>query len=172
MPECVSPLSLKSDGSCLVLDVRTAPEHAQAALDMPHCHVPLDQLDVAAFVKERGIAPDQTVYLLCRAGGRAARAADAFVAAGYPNVRVIDGGIIGCAQMGMPVISGCPRVMSLERQVRILAGALVVVGVLLGALVHPGFYGLSAFIGAGLVFAGVTDTCGMGLLLARMPWNK
>jgi hypothetical protein len=61
--------------------------------------------------------------------------------------------------------------MSLERQVRITAGSLVLVGVVLGWLVHPYFIGLSAFIGAGLVFAGVTDTCGMGMLLARMPWN-
>ena len=60
----------------------------------------------------------------------------------------------------------------LERQVRIAAGSLVVLGALLGWLVHPAFVGLSAFVGAGLVFAGVTDTCGMGMVLARMPWNR
>ena len=63
-------------------------------------------------------------------------------------------------------------VISLERQVRITAGALEVAGVALGWLVHPGFYGLSAFIGAGLVFAGVTDICGLCVLLAKLPWNK
>jgi hypothetical protein len=62
--------------------------------------------------------------------------------------------------------------ISLERQLPITAGSLVLLGIALGALVHPVFYGLSAFVGAGLVFAGVTDTCGMGLLLARMPWNR
>ena len=62
--------------------------------------------------------------------------------------------------------------MSIERQVRVAAGMLVVLGVLLGWLIHPAFYILSAFVGAGLVFAGVTDTCGMGMLLARMPWNQ
>ena len=62
--------------------------------------------------------------------------------------------------------------MSLERQVRIAAGSLVLVGVLGGTLMHPYFYGLSGFVGAGLVFAGVTDTCAMGMMLARMPWNK
>jgi hypothetical protein len=62
--------------------------------------------------------------------------------------------------------------MSLERQVRIAAGALVLAGCGLGLTVHPAFYGLSAFVGGGLVFAGVTDFCGMGLLLARMPWNQ
>ncbi len=62
--------------------------------------------------------------------------------------------------------------MSLERQVRIAAGSLVLSGVLLGWLVHAAFLGLAGFVGAGLVFAGITDTCGMGLLLARMPWNQ
>jgi hypothetical protein len=63
-------------------------------------------------------------------------------------------------------------VISLERQVRIAAGLLVLAGVVLGTWVHPAFYGLSAFVGAGLTFAGITDWCGMGLLLARMPWNQ
>ena len=63
-------------------------------------------------------------------------------------------------------------VVSLERQVRIVAGFLTLGGVVLGALVHPGFYGLSAFVGAGLMFAGITDWCGMAMVLARMPWNR
>ena len=62
--------------------------------------------------------------------------------------------------------------ISLERQVRISAGALVVAGVGLGWFVLPVFYGLSAFVGAGLIFAGITDICGMCLLLAKLPWNK
>ena len=69
-------------------------------------------------------------------------------------------------------MTGGSRVISLERQVRIAAGSLVLLGVALGLLVHPAFIGLAAFVGAGLVFAGVTDWCGMGLLLARMPWNQ
>ena len=70
-----------------------------------------------------------------------------------------------------PAAHSCP-VISLERQVRITAGALVVAGVALGWWVHPGFYGLPAFIGAGLVFAGITDFCGLCVLLAQLPWNK
>lgn len=62
--------------------------------------------------------------------------------------------------------------MSLERQVRIAAGLLVVLGTALGYFVHPYLLGLPAFVGAGLVFAGITDTCGMGMLLAKMPWNQ
>jgi hypothetical protein len=64
------------------------------------------------------------------------------------------------------------KAMSLERQVRIAAGALVLLGVILGTWVHPGFYGLSAFVGAGLIFAGFTDWCGMAMVLAKMPWNQ
>jgi len=63
-------------------------------------------------------------------------------------------------------------VISVERQVRIAAGTLVFFGVVLGVYVHPALYGVSGFIGLGLVFAGVTDWCGMGLLLARAPWNR
>ena len=74
-------------------------------------------------------------------------------------------------ECGLPVVRG-KKMVSLERQVRIAAGFLVVLGALLGWFVDPAFVFLSAFIGAGLVFAGVTDTCGMGLMLAKMPWNR
>ena len=62
--------------------------------------------------------------------------------------------------------------MSLERQVRIAAGFLALLGALLGFFVHPNYFGLYAFVGAGLMFAGITDTCGMAMLIARMPWNQ
>ena len=78
---------------------------------------------------------------------------------------------MACIAAGLPVVRG-KKAISLERQVRIAAGSLVVVGALLGWSVHPAFVGLSAFVGAGLVFAGITDTCGMGMILARMPWNR
>ena len=76
------------------------------------------------------------------------------------------------SDLQQPSAADSGPVISLERQVRITAGALVVTGVVLGWFVHPGFYGLSAFIGAGLVFAGITDICGLCLLLAKLPWNK
>jgi rhodanese-related sulfurtransferase len=115
---------------------------------------------------------DQPAYLLCRTGRRAAKAAEKFAAAGQDRGVVIDGGMQAWIAAGLPVDRGTAKVISLERQVRITAGALVLLGVLLGWLVHPGFFGLSGFVGAGLIFAGITDFCGMGLLLARMPWNN
>ena len=72
---------------------------------------------------------------------------------------------------GLPVVRG-KKVMSLERQVRIAAGFIVLVGALLGFFVHPYFTGISAFVGAGLMFAGITDSCAMGMLIAKMPWNQ
>ena len=75
-------------------------------------------------------------------------------------------------RLGMKIIEEEHPVMSIERQVRITAGSLVLIGLILGFLVHPGYFAISAFIGTGLVFAGITNTCGLGLLLARMPWNK
>ena len=78
---------------------------------------------------------------------------------------------MACIAAGLPIVRG-KAAMSLERQVRIAAGSLVLIGILLSLFVHPYLLGLSAFVGAGLVFAGITDTCGMGMLLARMPWNR
>ena len=109
--------------------------------------------------------------MICRSGSRGRQACEKILAAGFTNVVNVEGGTLAWEQAGLPVVRG-KRAMSLERQVRIAAGSLVVIGTSLGAFVHPAFLGLSAFVGAGLVFAGVTDTCGMGMMLARMPWNR
>ena len=95
---------------------------------------------------------------------------------GEPNVDYDSSGAalkwLAWVDAGLPVNRGQVKVISLERQVRIVAGSLVFIGVLLGWFVHPAFVWLSGFVGAGLVFAGVTDFCGMGLLLAKAPWNQ
>jgi rhodanese-related sulfurtransferase len=155
-----------------IIDVRTPAEfaelHAQGAK-----LVPLDRLNPAALMAARsGRAAQQPLYLICKVGGRAANACEKFQAAGFANVLSIDGGTAAWEAAGLPVVRGARRVISLERQVRIAAGSLVLTAILLSWLVHPGFLSLAAFVGAGLVFAGVTDWCGMGLLLARMPWNQ
>ena len=83
----------------------------------------------------------------------------------------MEGGTLAWEQAGYPVVRG-RKTMSLERQVRIAAGGIAFVGAVLALSVDAWFAGIPAFIGAGLVFAGVTDTCGMGMVLARMPWNR
>jgi rhodanese-related sulfurtransferase len=153
-----------------LLDVRTPVEfrelHATAARN-----VPLDRLDPVAVMQARNGSKDEPLYLICRSGSRGRQACEKFLAAGFPNVVNVEGGTLAWAESGLPVVRG-KKAISLERQVRIAAGSLVLLCVLLGWLVHPAFLALAAFVGAGLVFAGITDTCGMGLLLARMPWNQ
>jgi rhodanese-related sulfurtransferase len=154
-----------------IIDVRTPAEFAGVHVDGAKC-IPLDQLnarDVMAAFEGNG---PRTLYLICKSGQRASIAAERFSAAGFSNVICIEGGTSAWEKAGLPVVRGACRVISLERQVRIAAGTLALIGVMLGWLVHPGFYGLCAFIGAGLIFAGVTDFCGMGMLLAKMPWNR
>ena len=90
-----------------------------------------------------------------------------FLAAGFSNVLVVEGGTRAWIDAGLPVVTGKRRAISIERQVRIGAGSLVLLGAILGAVANPLFFVLSAFVGAGLIFAGITDWCGMGLLLAR-----
>jgi rhodanese-related sulfurtransferase len=150
-----------------LIDVRTPVEFREVHVGFAR-NVPLDQLDAAGVSARRNGSP---LYVICRSGKRGAQACEQLAAAGYTNVVNVEGGTQAWDQAGLPVVRG-QAAMSLERQVRIAAGSLVVVGTALGYFVHPLGFALAAFVGAGLVFAGVTDTCGMGLLLARMPWNR
>jgi rhodanese-related sulfurtransferase len=153
-----------------LIDVRTPVEYAEVHATGARL-VPLDTLDPAAVMADRNGSADEPLYVLCKSGSRAAKAVEHFRAAGFDNVLSIEGGTTAWERAGLPVVRG-KKVVSLERQVRIGAGSLVLIGVLLGWLLHPAFFGLSAFVGAGLVFAGITDWCGMGMLLAKMPWNN
>jgi len=163
--------ALKSGGQPIdLIDVRTPMEfrevHAEEA-----CNVPLDTLDPARIMMSRNGHADRPLYVICRSGGRAKQACEKFITAGFPGVVSVEGGTLAWIEAGLPVVRG-KKVVSLERQVRIAAGLLVVLGVVLGWLVHPACAALAALVGIGLMHAGVTDRCGMGLLLARAPWNR
>ncbi|TWT32765.1 Inner membrane protein YgaP [Blastopirellula retiformator] len=172
--QTISPAQLadreKSGQAIELIDVRTPAEfrevHASAARNTP-----LESLDVDSVVKSRRLDAGEPLYVICRSGKRADQACRKFVAAGYENVVNIEGGTNAWEAANLPVERG-KKAMSLERQVRIAAGSLVLLGAVLGLTVHPYFIGISAFVGAGLVFAGATDTCGMAMMLARMPWNQ
>jgi rhodanese-related sulfurtransferase len=153
-----------------LIDVRTPAEFEGAHVDRAR-NVPLERLDQAAIERERIGRADEPVYVICQKGGRGQQACEKLAASGLANVVNVAGGTDACDVAGMRLVYG-RKTMSLERQVRIAAGSLVLVASVLGYFVSPYWIGLAAFIGAGLVFAGVTDTCGMGLLLARMPWNQ
>ncbi len=153
-----------------LIDVRTPVEFREAHLEFAR-NIPLDRLDAAAVIRDRNGSAGQPLYLICRSGKRGEQACQAFAAAGFDGAVNVEGGTMACIEAGLPVTRG-KKSMSLERQVRIAAGSLVLLGAGLGWWVHPAFVALSAFVGAGLVFAGLTDTCGMGMLIARMPWNQ
>jgi rhodanese-related sulfurtransferase len=152
-----------------LIDVRTPLEYREVHVDCT-CNLPLDTLDPAKVMMNRHSPGDAPLYVICRSGGRAKQACEKFITAGFPNVVNVEGGTLACIEAGLPVVRG-KKVFSLERQVRIAAGLMVFVGVVLGWFLHYGFYGLSAFVGLGLIFAGVTDSCPMALLIAKMPWN-
>lgn len=167
--EKIQPSDAHARGDKVVLlDVRTPVEYAEAHI-AGSLAVPLHELDPK---RVAGQLPEgRQCCVVCRSGNRATQAMEKLRAAGIEDVVVLDGGVQAWEAAGLPLNRG-RKGMSLERQVRIAAGALVVAGVVLALLVHPAFIALSAFVGCGLIFAGLTDWCGMGLLLARMPWNN
>lgn len=150
-----------------VVDVRTPVEFRELHVDGARL-VPLDRLDAKTLMAGRNGEP---LYLICRSGSRAKQACERILSAGFDNVVAVEGGTLAWEEAGGPVVRG-KKAMSLERQVRIAAGSLVLIGAILAMTVHYLIALLPAFVGAGLVFAGITDTCGMGMLLARMPWNQ
>ncbi len=156
------------------VDVRTPAEHGSLHVAGTVC-CPLNDLQtktLLADIKARGFADNDTLYLLCQSGRRSQMAAEKIARESNINVVVVEGGTEACVAAGLPVRSTGRAMMSLERQVRIAAGFLVLVGVLSGFSLHPAGFALSGFVGAGLMFAGITNTCMMGMLIAKMPWNR
>ncbi|HMW49361.1 MAG TPA: rhodanese-like domain-containing protein [Cellvibrionaceae bacterium] len=164
-------ISRKTADTC-ILDVRTAAEVKAASL--PDClHIPLHELTperLQAVLSKSG-KDGRCIYLLCQAGRRAEMAAEQLTGKINAELCIIEGGMEAVKQSNIQLNAPGPKVISLERQVRIIAGLLVLTGAALGAWVNPAFYGLSAFVGAGLTFAGISDICLMGILIAKMPWN-
>ena len=172
-PATLADLRRRSDRLTLI-DVRTPAEYGEVHVDFAR-NIPLDRLDPQTIAS---LATEGPVYFVCKSGGRSQKACEKMLAAGIEKVVSVEGGTAACEAAGLPVVRG-RKAMSLERQVRIAAGTLVAIGAALAAF-GPNApvnwqaigTGLAGFIGCGLVFAGVTDTCGMAMLLARMPWNQ
>ena len=166
-PADVARLLAADPASLRLLDVRTPGEHRTAHIAGSY-NVPVDLL--AEHAAEIG-ASDTPVVLICQSGQRAERADTVLRASGQGQFRVLDGGMRAWLDAGLPVNRGARR-MSLERQVQIAAGCLSGAGGLLALLVSPWFAAIPGFVGSGLVFAGLTDTCAMGTHLARLPCNR
>ena len=152
-----------------LLDVRTPPEFTNAHVPGARL-IPLDDLDVESYLKHH--EPGRPVYVLCQSGGRAAKAIEQFESFGCPDCVLVEGGTQAWIDTGFPVDRGASKVLPLMRQVQIVVGTLSAIGAALALLVSPWFVFLPLLIGCGLLFAGITGTCGMALLLARMPWNR
>lgn len=163
----VNKIIERGGAACQLIDVREYGEFEAEKIRQARL-VPLSNFDARAEEIDRA----QPVYLMCRSGKRAAQAAKKLVERGFADIHVVEGGMLAWKSENLPIVKGASRVWSLERQVRFAAGALVFLGAVGAAIVHPYFIALSALVGAGLVFAAVTDTCGMAMLLARMPWNR
>jgi len=158
---------LQSASPPRVLDVRTPGEFD--AVHMPGAYnVPLDLL--REHRDEISSHLDQDIVLVCRSGQRAAQAEDTLRRAGLTNVHVLDGGLAAWEATGFAVNRGAQR-WDLERQVRLVAGLIVALSVLASVLV-PGAKWVAFAIGGGLAFAALTNTCAMGMLLARLPYNR
>lgn len=157
---------LQTKPGARLIDVRTRAEydqiHAEAAI-----HIPMEELTPKAVETS-----DKPLLLICKSGARATQCANRLNRDLTHPVQVIEGGTEAWAQAGLPVVEGNRQVLSLERQVRIAVGSLVLTFSILALTVDTRFAALPAFFGAGLLFAGLTDWCGLGLVLARMPWNR
>jgi rhodanese-related sulfurtransferase len=155
-----------------LIDVRTPAEFGEVHVDFAR-NIPLHDLEASDV---RALAEDGPVYVICKSGNRSQQACEKLAAAGLERIVSVEGGTSACVEAGLPVVRG-KKAMSLERQVRIAAGALVALGAATAGLCPDPLWqkigaGLAGFVGCGLVFAGITDTCGMGMLIARMPWNR
>ena len=158
--------SMIEAGEAILVDIRSADERARAEIP-GSVHMELDNGQ-----KVTEDVTGKTVIFHCASGMRTAGAADRLSRSVQTDTVILDGGLNAWRKAGFEVREDKSAPMEMMRQVQITAGSLVVIGAALGLLVNPGFYGLSAFVGAGLVFSGVTGTCAMARLLSMMPWNQ
>lgn len=154
-------------GQAVVIDVREPAEFASEHIAGAHL-VSLSTFDPARVPQEEG----KKIVLHCRTGSRSTQAGRKLLEAGYPEVYQLQNGIEGWKAAGYEIERSARTMISLDRQVQLTAGSLILLGTLLGAFVSPWFLLLSGFVGAGLVFAGLTNTCGMAMLLAKLPYNQ
>lgn len=160
---------LYADGA-LLIDVRTSAEFDSQHVPNAKC-IPLDQINRETIAQHQR-HPEEPVYLICHSGNRSGMAVRKLSDAEFQNAVSVSGGMLAWQNAGHPIEAGPRRVIALDRQVRIAAGALAAIGTLLGLLASQWFFIIPLGVGCGLAFSGITDTCAMGTVLAKMPWNK
>ena len=154
-------------GDFVVIDIREkdeyAREHIKGAISLP-----LSQLDKTPIT----IDAHQKAVFHCRSGMRTDENCARLAAHATGDAFILEGGLNEWKKAGLPLAVNKSAPLEINRQVQITAGTLILLGVLLGFLVHPALFAISAFVGAGLTFAGISGWCGMALLLNAMPWNR
>ena len=169
--EMVSPKSaqelVEKDQNVKLLDVRSALEYSDSHIK-GSVNIPIDML--TSRLKELNESGNSYI-VLCRTGNRSPMAADMLIQSGISSVKVMEGGVERWRKERLPIIKGQGGV-SLERQVRLIAGTMVLIGIILAWLIHWGFIFISVWVACGLIFAGITDSCLMGMLLMKLPYNK
>ncbi len=153
----------------VLVDIREADEHARERIPGARHHA-LSRID-----RENPARPGDDVLIFhCRSGARTKGNADKLAHATPQSCEtfILEGGLDAWKKAGLPITLDRTQPIDIMRQVQIGAGSLVLIGVVLGALVNPGFYALSGFVGAGLLFAGLSGFCGMARVLGVMPWNR
>lgn len=170
----IDPQALKrrlDDGSAVLVDIREPAEFAREHIAGAKL-IPLSAIDRASNHQHIGTAPGQAVVFMCRTGTRTAANCGRLLARTRGEAYLLSGGLQAWKDAGLPTRLDRRAPLEMFRQVQIAAGSLILIGLALALLVSPWFAALSAFVGAGLLFAGVTGTCGMARLLSLMPWNR
>ncbi|MDJ0727964.1 MAG: rhodanese-like domain-containing protein [Prochloraceae cyanobacterium] len=150
-----------------LIDVREADEYAREHIEGSKL-ISLSKFDVNLIPNNS----DRQVILYCQSGNRSQQAAEKILASGFETIVHLEGGLNAWKSAGYPTKLNKKAPISIMRQVQIVAGSLVLTGTLLGAFVSPRFLFLSGFVGAGLTFAGISNTCAMASLLKKLPYNK
>lgn len=169
MSEC-TVVGLKEkleEGHGTLVDVREFGEYAGGRVSDARL-MPLGDIES----RHKELDHSKPIYVMCRTGRRSVEAQKKLRALGFTNVINVVGGMEAWKAEDLPVEKDDNAPWAIERQVRFVAGLIVLTGVVLAALVHPYLIGISAFVAAGLIFSAVTDSCAMGLLLLKMPWNR
>lgn len=165
----ISPQSIHQhlDQGAILVDIRSTDEYVREHIPQAR-HIPMEQLaaDAAA------LKGAKAVIFHCRSGNRTRMNAAVLSACVPCDAYVLEGGLDAWKKAELPVTTDRSQPLELQRQVQIAAGSMVVLGTVLGLVLSPWFFVLSGFVGAGLVFAGVSGFCGLARLLMKMPWNQ
>ncbi len=158
---------LKKAKKVTLIDVREPFEYAESSIEGATL-IPLGDITCAKLPTQKG-----KIVIHCRSGKRSEEACRKLLSEN-PDLDVfsLEGGILAWKESGEPTQTQVCRILPIDRQTQVVAGSLVFFGTVLGVLISPSFYILPGFVGAGLIFAGLSGWCGMAKLLAHMPWNK